>query len=102
MCSMRYFFAVSLALLVTAIHAAGATGLLNDTGQHLCFEGTSAAVVGADAGGNQRQDARFGTYADGTAEASAGAAGFHFTKVCMSGELAGIRCRRSPSPPTNC
>jgi hypothetical protein len=106
------YLKVSLALLgalcAASGHAAGPTGLLNDTGQTSCYDASHAAVacaaggVGSDAGDNPRQDARFGRDVAGVAKTGAGAAGFDYTKVCMSGELAGSgACPANPPQGTN-
>lgn len=88
-------FLLLLGALAPCAHSAGPTGYLNDTGQTNCYDAADVAVVcgaggvGADAGVNPRQDARFGRDAAGMVKTSGGAAGFDFTKMCMSGELAG-------------
>jgi len=83
-------FLFLLGALAPCAHSAGPTGYLNDTGQTSCYDAADAAVA-CDAGGgpNPRQDARFGRDAAGMAKTGGGTAGFDFTKMCMSGELAG-------------
>jgi hypothetical protein len=94
--------AAMLAVSVTPTHAA-----LNDTGQTDCYDASNAvapdcATVAADDGDRPRQDARFGrdpAFAAGEfTKTGAGAAGFDFTKICMSGEAAGTgACPADPS-----
>lgn len=108
---MRYLrtsLALLAALCAASGHTAGPTGLLNDTGQTSCYDTSDAAVpctaggVGSDTGANPRQDARFGRDVAGMAKIGGGAAGFDFTKICMSGELAGTgSCPTSPVQGTN-
>jgi len=97
--------AAMLAVSVTPIHAA-----LNDTGQTQCYDAANAvadcATVAADDGTHPRQDARFGrdpAFAAGEfTKTGGGAAGFDFTKICMSGEAAGTgTCPANPSIGTN-
>lgn len=89
-----------LALLLGASHpvyAAGPTGLLNDTGQNTCYNGSTMVACSAansgDAATYPRQDGRFGRDAAAAAGAltktGAGAAGFDYTKVCFNGDLEG-------------
>jgi hypothetical protein len=93
--------AAMLAVSVTPVHAA-----LNDTGQELCYDASNAvadcATVAADDGDRPRQDARFGRdpafAASQYNKIGGGAAGFDFTKICMSGEAAGTgACPADPS-----
>ena len=86
-------------------------GGLNDTGQSLCNNGSNVLVACAttntgDASAMPRQDGRFGRDAKAAAgtltKIGAGAAGFDFTKVCMSGQAAGTgACAASPPTPAN-
>lgn len=88
--------AAALAFASTA-HAAGPTGLLNDTGQDTCFDGANLVACAAGNSGDgaayPRQDGRFGRDAAAAAgqlaKTGAGAKGFDFTKVCFNGDLAG-------------
>jgi Protein of unknown function (DUF1566) len=72
-------------------HAAGPTGLLNDTGQTLCNDGSAMVACTAantgDASARPRQDGRFGRDPAAPAKVGGGSAGFDFTKVCMDGTL---------------
>jgi hypothetical protein len=90
----------SFALLFAAsfsVHAAGPTGLLNDTGQDTCYDGTNlvacTAANSGDAAANPRQDGRFGRDAKAAAgtlsKTGAGAAGFDYTKICFNGDAEG-------------
>jgi len=78
---------------------------LNDTGQTACYNDTvlaDCAVVAIDTGTHPRQDARFGRDAILPVKTGAGAAGFDFTRVCMSGEKAGVgACTVDPNPAVN-
>jgi hypothetical protein len=85
-------------------------GALNDTGQALCFTGTAAALCAAansgDTSTRPRQDARFGrdamAVAGQLAKLGGGPGGFDFTKMCMSGQLAGTgTCALAPPTPAN-
>lgn len=85
-------------------HAADAapTGYLNDTGQAKCYDASNTAVTCDPSGANPGQDGRFGRDAAATAgklaKTGAGSSGFDYTKVCMSGELAGQgSCPASPA-----
>lgn len=70
---------------------------LNDTGQADCWDGTALVACSAANSGNTapypRQDGRFGRDAAASAgqltKLGGGAKGFDYTRVCMSGELAG-------------
>ena len=101
--------AAMLAVSVTPSHAA-LNAPLNDTGQTLCYDASDAvadcATVAAEDGPLPRQDARFGrdpAFADGQfAKTGAGAAGFDFTRICMSGEAAGTgTCPADPPQPAD-
>ncbi len=88
-----------------------AVGGLNDTGQTLCNNGANVMVACSsantgDASAMPRQDGRFGRDAKALAgtltKIGAGAAGFDFTKVCMSGQAAGTgACAATPPTPAN-
>lgn len=84
-CIPALLFGTSLAC------AAGPTGLLNDTGQTTCYDGSAmvacTAANSGDAAPFPRQDARFGRDAVAPVKVGGGAAGFDFTKVCMNGTL---------------
>ena len=88
-------------------HAAPTAGLLNDTGQTLCDNGSNvmAACSNAntgDAATYPRQDGRFGRDAATFTKTGGGAAGFDFTRVCMNGDLAGSgSCAASPTAATD-
>ena len=81
-----------------AVAPSGPTGLLNDTGQTQCNNGTAmvacdAATTG-DASPRPRQDGRFGrdpaaTVPGTLTKVGGGAAGFDFSKVCFNGDLQG-------------
>jgi hypothetical protein len=78
-------------LLTGTVHAAP-TGLLNDTGQTQCDNGSNvlAACSIANAGNAATypgQDGRFGRDVALPAKTGGGAAGFDFTRVCMNGTL---------------
>lgn len=97
----RFTRTLLLALLLAAnlpAHAAGPTGLLNDTGQSLCDNGANILVACSASNSNDaatypRQDGRFGRDAAQTAgvlvKIGAGAAGFDYTKVCFNGNPEG-------------
>lgn len=74
-----------------SVWAAGPTGLLNDTGQTQCNNGTTyTACTPANSGRNAPlpgQDGRFGRDAGTPSKVGGGAAGFDFTRVCMNGSL---------------
>jgi hypothetical protein len=86
-------------------------GALNDTGQSACIDATVLLVActatnSGNASARPRQDARFGRDAMATAgqlaKTGAGPGGFDFTKMCMSGQLAGSgACAVAPPTPTN-
>ncbi len=97
---MRFPFLL-LALFFTHVASAAPTGYLNDTGQTSCYDASNAAVTCDPASANPRQDGRFGRDAAAAAgklaKTGGGAGGFDYTKVCMSGELAGQgSCPASP------
>lgn len=82
----------------TAAHAAGPTGLLNDTGQDTCYDGSAMVACSAANSGDgatyPRQDGRFGRdAAQGggqlPAKTGGGAAGFDYSKVCFNGDVEG-------------
>ena len=93
----RSRIALIAALLVccaSTAHAAGATGLLNDTGQTQCDNGSNvmaACTIGntGDAATYKRQDGRFGRDPAAPAKVGGGVAGFDFSKVCFNGDLQG-------------
>jgi hypothetical protein len=72
-------------------------GALNDTGQVACYNGLSfslcASANSGDTTTRPRQDGRFGRDAMAAAtllsKRGGGPSGFDFTKMCMSGQLAG-------------
>jgi hypothetical protein len=78
-------------ILSASAHAAGPTGLLNDTGQTLCNNGTAMVACNVtstgDAAANPRQDGRFGRDVAAPTKVGGGVAGFDFTKVCQDGTL---------------
>ncbi len=82
-------------LLATATVHAATTGLLNDSGQDTCYDGSALVVCtsanAGDTAANPRQDGRYGrdAAAGQLSKIGGGAAGFDFTRVCMSGQLAG-------------
>jgi hypothetical protein len=85
---------VALALsAASAAHAAGPTGLLNDTGQTQCNNGTAMVACDAATTGNAsarpRQDGRFGRDVASPGKVGGGAAGFDFSRVCFNGDLQG-------------
>lgn len=83
---------------------------LNDTGQADCWDGTALVACSAANGGNAaaypRQDGRFGRDAAAASgqlnKVGAGDKGFDYTRVCMSGEIAGQgACPANPVPGTS-
>lgn len=89
-----------LALLFSAslpVQAAGPTGLLNDTGQASCYDGTTlvpcTTTNSDDAATWPRQDGRYGRDAANRdnvlTKTGAGLKGFDYTKVCFNGNLEG-------------
>lgn len=96
------FLTLAAALLASQAAQAAPTGLLNDTGQTLCSDGTTLVACDAtstgDAATYPRQDGRFGRDVGNPPKVGGGAAGFDFTRVCMSGDLAGAgTCAPSPT-----
>lgn len=92
----RSRLAATVALLwcCAGIAHAQPTGLLNDTGQTLCDNGSNvmaACTVGntGDAATYKRQDGRFGRDVASPAKVGGGVAGFDFTRVCFNGDLQG-------------
>lgn len=86
-----------------------ARAALNDTGLALCFDGSSLVACTAantgDTAAYPRQDGRFGRDAAAGAGAQpktgGGVAGFDFSKMCMSGQLAGQgTCPAAPTQGT--
>lgn len=107
---MRHLSLALVAMLALSVTPAYAQSALNDTGQTLCYDASGAvadcATVAADGGPLPRQDARFGRDPAHTAgqftKTGAGAAGFDFTKICMSGEAAETgACPADPVVGTN-
>jgi Protein of unknown function (DUF1566) len=104
---VHFFVSAMVASIVLPLAYSTAVALpLNDTGQTHCYDTANMivpcytlAVVG-DAGTLPRQDGRFGrdalSFNGPLAKVGAGAGGFDFTKLCMSGSVAG-----SESCPTN-
>lgn len=89
----RLALACALLLLSGTVLAAGPTGLLNDTGQTQCYDGSAMVACTqsntGDTATNPRQDGRFGRDPAAPAKVDGGAAGFDFTKVCFNGALEG-------------
>lgn len=83
--------ALLLLYVTSTAQAAGPTGLLNDTGQATCYDGSAMVACSAANSGNTapypRQDGRFGRDIASPPKVGGGAAGFDFTKVCMNGTL---------------
>jgi hypothetical protein len=98
--------AIAVSTLLQLGHSTAVALPLNDTGQTRCYDTANAIVpcytlaVAGDTGTLPRQDGRFGRdalSANGpTVKVGGGAGGFDFTKLCMSGSVAG-----SESCPTN-
>jgi len=85
---------LALLLAVRGAQAAGPTGLLNDTGQTQCDNGSNTlgacnAASSGDASTMPRQDGRFGRDAASSVKVGGGAAGFDFSKVCFNGDVQG-------------
>ena len=85
----------------------GPTGLLNDTGQTQCNNGTAMVACDAtttgDASARPRQDGRFGRDLITVASPSkvgGGAAGFDFSKVCFNGTLTGALAANTGAVPS--
>lgn len=90
------FLMLPLTLVFAHAAVAAPTGLLNDTGQDTCYDGTSlVASTGnsGDAAAYPRQDGRFGRDAKAAAgtltKVGGGAAGFDFSKMCWNGDVEG-------------
>lgn len=85
------------AALLLCLHlpaqAAGPTGLLNDTGQTTCYNGSAMeACSSANTGDSttyKRQDGRFGRDVAGMSKVGGGAGGFDFTRICFNGDAQG-------------
>lgn len=91
---LRPALTYALLLAASAAYAAGPTGLLNDTGQTQCDNGSNAmaaCTIGntGDAATYKRQDGRFGRDPAAPAKVGGGVAGFDFTRVCFNGDLEG-------------
>jgi hypothetical protein len=95
---------------VTAIGYTIPVSPLNDTGQASCYDGANLVPCirenSGDAAAFPRQDGRFGrdalNRAGSLSKAGAGASGFDFSRVCMSGQLAGQgACPPSPVQGSN-
>jgi hypothetical protein len=90
-------FLLGLLLAVSLPLHAAPTGLLNDTGQDTCYDGTNlvacTAANSGDGAANPRQDGRFGRDAKAAAgtltKTGAGAKGFDYTKICFNGNAEG-------------
>lgn len=89
----RFSFALvfSTWLMASAL-AAGPTGLLNDTGQTKCDDGSNAMVTCTgsllhDLEPMPRQDSHFGRDRAYYTKIGGGVAGFDLTRVCMDGSL---------------
>jgi len=98
---MRFLIPVSMSWMASSLVAimalwgqpvhAAPSGLLNDTGQTLCYDGTATLVACStantgDSSPYPRQDGRFGRDAKpGLAKAGAGPAGFDFTPLDTTG-----------------
>lgn len=88
-------FSLALTLIAGALVpalAAGPTGLLNDTGQTECDDGSNFmqwcySDNSGDAAPMPSQDARYGRDRAPLNKVGGGMAGFDFTKVCMDGTL---------------
>ena len=101
----RSRLAIAAALLACYASAAHAlpTGLLNDTGQTQCDNGSNvmaACTLGntGDAATYKRQDGRFGRDPAAPAKVGGGVAGFDFTRICMNGDAAGVgTCPATPT-----
>ncbi|MFO1264061.1 MAG: DUF1566 domain-containing protein [Rhodoferax sp.] len=69
------------------------TGLLNDTGQTTCFNGSAMEACSyantGDAATYKRQDGRFGRDVAGVTKVGGGAGGFDFTRICFNGGAQG-------------
>lgn len=84
----------SALLCLSSAQAAGPSGLLNDTGQTQCDNGSNVlgvcnATTTGDTSTLPRQDGRFGRDAASSVKVGGGAAGFDFSKVCFNGAVQG-------------
>lgn len=94
-CAPRLFALLSTLVLAWtgAAHAAGPTGLLNDTGITDCWNDTAVSNgtgIEADTGTHPRQDRRYGRDPAATAgmtKTGAGSKGFDFTKIANNGSV---------------
>jgi hypothetical protein len=98
------FRSALIGLLALTLYGSAAAAL-NDSGQDTCYDGSSLVACDAansgDAAASPRQDGRYGrdaaTAAGLLSKTGGGAAAFDFSKLCMSGELAGQgSCPASP------
>ena len=98
------FLLLTTAFTLSMSAAAQTVPKLTDTGLEQCYDNTTAvtcASVATDTGTHPRQDARHGRDAKNTAgtltKLGSGNKGFDYTKVCNSGELAGVgACPANP------
>lgn len=84
----------SALLCLSSAQAAGPSGLLNDTGQTQCDNGSNVlgvcnATTTGDTSTLPRQDGRFGRDMASPVKVGGGAAGFDFSKVCFNGDVQG-------------
>lgn len=92
---VRCQLAVSAVAMCCACAAqAGPSGLLNDTGQTQCDNGSNTMVActadnTGDAATYKRQDGRFGRDPAAPAKVGGGLAGFDFTRICFNGDVEG-------------
>jgi len=95
MLPVRSLSTLAIALLFSLVtHAAGPTGLLNDTAQTQCDNGSNVLMDCSNANtGNAavqpRQDGRFGRDIAGSSKIGGGAGGFDFSRVCFNGDVQG-------------
>ncbi len=98
MARLRVGLALAGTWLLCSTAAALPTGLLNDTGQTQCVDGSnnlttcSQANTGDGATGTAgvpRQDGRFGRDAANLTKVGGGAAGFDYTRICWNGHAQG-------------
>jgi hypothetical protein len=94
--SRHRWMALAGALMLCAgvAQAAGPTGLLNDTGQTQCDNGSNVmaactVATTGDAATYKRQDGRFGRDVASPAKVGGGVAGFDFTRICWNGDAEG-------------
>lgn len=101
------FVSVALGTGGSAAHAVEAIGVLNDTGQNVCYDANNNATTCDEASAGDdatapRQDARFGRDAAAAMgrlpKIGGGEAGFDYTRLCMSGEEEGHGNCASPPP----